>query len=156
MAKEIRNKIDQEHWDILCELKETRLRAITWKVLHNIFPTNILLSKMKIKDKPECDYCNEPDYLEHFFYKCKTVSALWREIQKELQSQLDICIKITEQMVMTGAVRRIFNNRNHFRQVNLAIAIGKVTISKFKYGKKRNIMEIYEKECWMRKLWDRI
>ena len=30
--------------------KETRLRVLHWKLLHNIFPTNILLCKMKVRD----------------------------------------------------------------------------------------------------------
>ena len=39
-------------------------------------------------------------------------------------------------------------------KINLAIAVGKLSISKFRYGKKRYILEIYETEGRIRHLWD--
>ena len=38
-------------------------------------------------------------------------------------------------------------------KVNQIIALGKLIISKYKYGPQRNIMEIYEAECVIRKIW---
>ena len=39
--------------------KNTRLGVLQWKVLHNIYPTNILLCKMKVRDDQLCSYCND-------------------------------------------------------------------------------------------------
>ena len=51
--------------------KETRLRVLQWKILHNIYPTNILLYKMKVRDDRMCSYCNDAvDCIEHFFFDC--------------------------------------------------------------------------------------
>ena len=36
--------------------QETRLRVPEWKILHNIHPTNILLSKMKVRDNSKSSY----------------------------------------------------------------------------------------------------
>ena len=31
--------IDQSHWSLIHKLKETRLKALSWKILHNVYPT---------------------------------------------------------------------------------------------------------------------
>ena len=49
--------------------KETRLQVLQWKRLHNIYPTNTLLCKMKVKDDQMCSCCYDVvDYIEHFFF----------------------------------------------------------------------------------------
>ena len=48
--------------------KETRIRVLQWKLLHNIYPTNILLCKMRVTNSRMCSYCpDKVDYIEHFF-----------------------------------------------------------------------------------------
>ena len=44
---------------------ESRLRFLHFKILHNIFPTNILLHRMVIKNSDQCDYCQEREVVEH-------------------------------------------------------------------------------------------
>ena len=47
--------------------QETRLRVLQWKILHNIYPTYMLLSKMKVKENSKCSYCTDTvDVIEHF------------------------------------------------------------------------------------------
>ena len=60
--------------------KETKLRTLHWKIIHNIYPTNILLSKMKVKENQNCEWCDCTDFMEHFFVECKKVKHLWEEI----------------------------------------------------------------------------
>ena len=44
-------EIDKHIWSLPSLVtKETRLRVLQWKLLHNIYPTNILLCKMKVRD----------------------------------------------------------------------------------------------------------
>ena len=38
------------------------------------------------------------------------------------------------------------------KEINHRIAIGRMVISKYRYGKGRNIFEIYETECYLRQL----
>ena len=65
--------------------KETRLRVLNWKILHNIYPTNILLNKMKIKETNRCSYCpDQIDYMEHFFCSCPAVHDFWIHIEKNV------------------------------------------------------------------------
>ena len=59
--------------------KETRLRVLQWKLVHNIYPTNIMLFKMKKRDNQNCSYCSEEiDYIEHFFFECPPVKLFWK------------------------------------------------------------------------------
>ena len=61
--------------------KETRLKLLQWKILHNIYATNILLSKMKVTENNKCSYCkNIVDFIEHFFYECPVVVNFWKFI----------------------------------------------------------------------------
>ena len=47
--------------------QQLTLRVRQWKILHNIYPTNILLSKMKIKENNKCSYCTDTvDVIGHF------------------------------------------------------------------------------------------
>ena len=59
--------VGKEHWRLMHQLKETRLKVLAWKVLHNIYPTGISLSKMGLSSE-NCKYCNVLDTLEHFFF----------------------------------------------------------------------------------------
>ena len=60
--------IGKQHWKIAHEsTKEQRLRLLHWKILHDIYPIDILLNKMKIKESNKCNCCEEINYLEHFF-----------------------------------------------------------------------------------------
>ena len=48
--------------------QETRLRVPEWKILHNIHPTNILLSKMKVRDNSKSSYFTDTvDVIDLFF-----------------------------------------------------------------------------------------
>ena len=140
------------HWDIIRNFKESRLKTLSWKILHNIYPTNILLEKMKIRPSINCSYCNEIDYLEHFFFSCRKVQPLWEEIKKDLQLVCGRTVNIKEEMVLCGIVRLDGINKIKLEKVNLIIAVGRLTVSKYKYGKMRNILQIYEMEKWLRKL----
>jgi len=51
--------------------KEIPLLVLRWKILHNIYPTNILLNKMGISENRNCKFgTDEIDYIEYFFWSC--------------------------------------------------------------------------------------
>ena len=48
--------------------QETRLPVLQWKIMHNIYPTNILLSMMKVGENNRYSYFTDTvDSNEHFF-----------------------------------------------------------------------------------------
>ena len=56
--------------------KEIRLQVLQWKIIHNIYPTQILLCKIGKSANSNCKYCNEKDFLEHFFCTCPAVKLI--------------------------------------------------------------------------------
>ena len=50
--------------------KETRLKTLQFKFIHNIYPTNILLNKMGLVTTNNYFWCSEVDYIKHAFYQC--------------------------------------------------------------------------------------
>ena len=145
--------VGKEHWRLVHQLKETRLKVLAWKVLHNIYPTGISLSKMGLSSE-NCKYCNVLDTLEHFFFFCIKVKPLWNAIQSDIQAHLNKHININERIVIFGPVLITNLGPIKLERINQIITIGKMVISKFKYGPQRNIIEIYETDCALRKIWD--
>ena len=61
---------------------ETRLRVLQWKILHIIYPTNILLSKTKVRGNNKCSDCTDTvDSMEQFFAESPAVSKFWKFIE---------------------------------------------------------------------------
>jgi hypothetical protein len=126
--------LNASHWSIVVNsLKEERLRLLHWKILHNIYPTNILLFKMGVKDSMQCQYCNERDYIEHFFWSCSKIKPVWKLCTDFIFVKTGLQIKLTETDVLFGYKPEKSSNTN-IRLINHVIAITKMVISKFKYG----------------------
>ena len=88
--------IDKEHWVAgMQATKEIRLQELHWKVMSNIYPTNKMLYKMKVKNTNECDFCGCEDYIEHVFVHCQKIQSLWIEIEKQLSIILNKTVKLT-------------------------------------------------------------
>ena len=69
--KKINIDLDRNHWSAaFTDTKETRLRRLRWKIVHNVYPTNILLKMMGIADSETYNACNsgDKDYVGHFFF----------------------------------------------------------------------------------------
>ena len=147
--------IDGEKWLIArtCTA-ETRLRVLHWKILHNIYPGNKELKKMKIKQTDICSFCTEVDTIEHFFYECIKVKQLWKDIEHILSTKLNKAIKLTENAIMIGLT---YENRAHITRkeveyINYILLIAKMSIGRFKYGKACNLAHTFESECKLRRI----
>ena len=144
--------VNSSHWKLLKDIKESRLRSLCWKIMHNIYPTNIMLFKMNIALSQNCTHCNVVDFSEHFFYHCELVKDLWLEIEKHIITLTNINIKLNESAVLLGYIQKNSIPALDIQTINKLIAIGKLAISKFKYGKQRNLIEIFESECNIRSI----
>ena len=77
--------------------------SMYWKILHNIYPTNILLCKMKVKENNKCTYCNElVDYIEHFFFECPVVHDFWRYIEQHILINFNVQVHLTTIDILFG------------------------------------------------------
>ena len=80
---------------------EARLIALNWKILSNIYPTNIFLAKIGKARSSKCSKCDVEDYLEHFFFYCKSVKQFWNEVNSIIHVQM---VKSVTLSVTTSAV----------------------------------------------------
>ena len=80
-ASKFQMSIPKDMWSNLWRsTKETRLRALQFKILYNVCPTNILLEKTGIAPKSICQICKVQNITEHFFAECTAVKLMWKEI----------------------------------------------------------------------------
>jgi len=97
-------EVGQYTWELARNTtQEVRLRELQWKILHNIYPTNILLHKIGKAENIFCTLCtHEIDYIEHFFFLCPHIKPLWLHITNSIQRRLDKKITFTAEIVLLG------------------------------------------------------
>ncbi len=98
---------------------------------------------MKKVEDEFCVYCNELDTIEHFFFECKLVKSLWKEVYKDMYYK-----ELTTQECILG--RKVINEKTKY-DAHL-ILVAKMCISKYKYGEYKNLLILYEQEKRLRKL----
>ena len=123
-------KIHEHIWSLLSLVtKETKLRVLQWKILHNIYPTNILLCKMKVRDDRMCPYCNNViDYIEHFFFGCPTIKKFWNYIEQHIVITFDIQTHLTVVDVLFGIKQHNYG-KIKTKRINNVVLIAKMCIS---------------------------
>ena len=122
-------EIDEHKWSIPSVVtKETRLRVLQWKILHNIYPTNILLCKMKVRDDRMCSYCYDAvDYIEHFFFDCPTIKKFWNYMEQNIRISFDIQTHLTVVDVLF-AIKQHNYGKVKTKRINHVILIAKMCI----------------------------
>ena len=146
-------KLHIDTWKNIFEgIKETQLQEIQWKIIHNVYPTNILATRIGKTNTENCIHCNERDFVEHFFFNCKITKDLWREINHLINAKLDKTIHLSEHNVILGIEQDIQHKsltKDQIHYINKIIVLGKFAISK---GKKNgsDIKITFNKELRMR------
>ena len=131
---------------------ETRLLALQWKILHNIYPTSIMLFKMKLRDNHFCQYCpNEIDYIEHFFYHCRVCLPLWDHVFCVLSAMCGKRMTFSARDVLLGVCKSDVYSTEEWGVINLCLIIAKMCISKHKYGTPSHLKSLFDKEFLFRK-----
>ena len=132
--------------------KEVRLKELQWKILHNIYPTNILLHKMKVTDDNKCYICRDVDFIEHFFYECPPVTIFWKKIESHINNLIRNKIKLSLNDILFGTFNHCLN-KDEEKTVNAIILIGKMCISIAKKTKSTSpIYLIFEQQMSYRTL----
>ena len=147
---------DSDIWCVarLC-CSETRVLELQWKILHAIYPTAVLLNKMKIKDNELCEFCGERDTLLHFFVSCHISKAVWVEAEKLASKICGRRVILSDRDKIVGILSMDSHFVNEKRiMINKIILICKRTISKYKYEKVGNIIILLENQLSFRGLLD--
>ena len=65
--------------------KSSTLINFQYRLLHRILPTNFFLTKIGIKQDPQCSFCSKaPENIIHLFWYCPKVSFFWRVLTVKL------------------------------------------------------------------------
>ena len=127
--------------------KESRLRLLHFKILHNIFPSNILLNRMGIKDTERCDYCGEIDVIEHMFVHCNRLKGFWSMVFNNIFSRTNLRIESTDQNILFGISKTDPPTKStNLNIINHIILIAKMCISKTKFCGLANLFITFELE----------
>ena len=140
--------LSDSHWKAASDFKmATRLKVLQWKILHNIYPTNILLQKIGIKETNRCTACNSGDiaYIEHFFFNCTKIHSIWTLAQNEIFKRTGTIIKI----IITEALLGYHTTSTKAPTKNHIITLAKKCISKYRYGESFPIDIIFEQEIML-------
>jgi hypothetical protein len=130
---------------------EARLISLNWKILHNIYPTKVLLCKMGKEPNNICHACNVVDNVDHFFFKCVKIKQLWPFANNVISCKLSNKIVLSIEDVMFNYHNNNFNKID-LNFINYVIAIGKLCVSKFRYGDHPNLLFLFERELRLRGL----
>ena len=144
--------LDDRYWKLAFDCtQETRLRVLHWKILHNIYPTNILLCKMGIAQTNKCNACaaDETDYIEHFFFTCTKIKPLWKMVEQEITKRTDVHVKISKTVALLGYHEDTYTTQER-KSINHLILIAKMCISKHRHTNSSNIEILFNKELALR------
>lgn len=83
-------------------LRETKIQAFQFKVLHRLITCNKYLKNIKIKEDYTCISCPETDTLEHFLFLCPRVQTFSTGITQWLARETDIHFTITTEEYLFG------------------------------------------------------
>ena len=125
-------EINESHWCIAANVTtESRLRELHWKIMHNIYPTNILLKKMGLANSEFCPYCiNQIDFVEHFFFDCCRMKPLWNYIERKIQLEFGCYVQLDSKSVLLGIIDKENIRKASLSHINYLILLGKMCTSK--------------------------
>ena len=98
-----------------------------------------------------CNSCNVVDYLEHFFCDCIKTKPIWVYATNVIRNKLNIRnFTLSVENIMFNINSDIHDNNSRF--INYVIVIGKMCISKFRYGDHPCLLFLFERELRLRGL----
>ena len=111
--------------------KESRLRLLHFKFIHNIYPANILLNKMGLVTTKQYRWCTKIDYIEHAFYQCTKLENFWRNVKQYILIDYDWRLQINEKIALFGVSKAEIEDAKIRKKVNHIILVDKLAISKY-------------------------
>ena len=137
------NLYDLTHFeweDIFCIAntcaRDTKLQSLQYQIIHRFFPCNATLHNWYADHNENCEYCDELDTLEHYFYNCEIAQNFWNLFHQWW-------CEVTNVNMNPALLDIIFGVTNHQGDIlidclNYCILLGKWFI----YNQKKN-----NKEC---------
>lgn len=120
-----------------------KVRELHLKILHNIYPTNLFISKFKPVDD-FCSFCKtKQESLSHLFYGCSFCITFWKNVESYVAFKTKHTITLEGKQIITYFD---CSNRSLCNIVNLFILLGKFHIHKAKFSKSRPCFKFFQIE----------
>lgn len=74
-------------------VRETKIQAFQFKVLHRLIPCNKYLKNIRIKESDLCTFCGEVDTLTHFLFQCSHVQRFWSALCNWTSQNINITLE---------------------------------------------------------------
>ena len=115
--------------------KDLKLRDLQYRILTFIYNTNELLRKKKLREKGNCDFCEEEmQTLYHLFFECPHVKAFWEDVENYIYRQEKRRIDLDKKTVILGSLEL---------HINYKVLVGKLCIHKAKCYKEKPSLESF-------------
>ena len=82
--------------------RDTNVQSLQYRILNRIYPCNYWLSKWNKDKDAKCKYCDDIDYLEHYFYTCNTLTLLWKGINQWWLNNFGCTFNLTPKDIIFG------------------------------------------------------
>ena len=141
--------IDVSPYLMIAEMstKESRLRLLQYKIIHNIVATNVNLNRWKIKQNDKCTTCEELDTIQHMFSHCRNLNGFWDYVSSRIYGETNKKIKLTTNNIILGILESELQNcQKDLNLINHIILIAKYSINKMRFGEIKNIFIIFDME----------
>ena len=107
-----------------------KIRELHLKILHNIYPSKMYISRFLDIDN-KCTFCkNELENVTHLFYGCSYSNAFWKELENYISCKTKHKINIEGKNIITYFE---YKEKKLCTIVNLYILLGKFHIHKCKF-----------------------
>ena len=131
--------------------KEVKMKELLFKIFHNIYPTNVILQKIGIKNSNKCDFCQEVDFLDHTLVECVRLRQYWEKVLFFIEKETQIIVPNETKYKLFG-FNEVGESNKKVEKSNLLLIIAKFAIIKAKFYQINNIFGIFQSEVKFRKL----
>ena len=90
---------------------EVKLKELLFKIYHNIYPTNVILQKIGIKNTNKCDFCQEVDFIDHSLVNCIQLRQYWVLVLDYIQNETNISVPNTTTNKLFGLKNTIVTKK---------------------------------------------
>ena len=151
------NKLKQEipnvEWKSIFRIcfktvEDNELIWFQYRLINRILGTNDYLTKIKIKNNPNCVFCNkDPETISHLFTECDIVKMFWSQLNRNIKFIMGIDFTISPSEVLFG----ITSNMSRKYTINLVYLIAKTFI--FKTARSNGIISYENFRNFLKKIY---
>jgi hypothetical protein len=91
-----------EIFKVYAGIKESKLKAFQFKVLYNLLPSNLYLSRIGKSDSDKCPKCNILEDMLHYLVECPDTNMIWLQLSRWWSDVANQNIELSKRDIMIG------------------------------------------------------